>query len=300
MWKSVNFKVPAAAAAINQGADPVLAAVAGEMSAAGSRLSGVAGFIPVTPSIISGSAGNAQGLISQLNELLNVSSKFLCAHPYVHPLGDKRGDYTYLSPSGCLDGMLAKLADPSDDLPETVSGSVFLKFTAYDHADLAAKLAAFNAVLPVTPLQMVQRRAEDLNVLETEKYILGDGFISPKFQDLDARQQVTNNKMDSKLARMVAVSHGYDCQNKRPETLLSELITKKQKATEEAGAAWERFCSLFSGGSGQAAYLNGSVRDIRLELANMGTSDGTHVLSVICCWIGEAEAMTVFREVLGI
>lgn len=300
MWQSVNFNIPASAAALKQSADPVLTAVPGEMSAAQSRLSGVAGFIPVTPSPISGCATNAADLISRLNSLLAISTDFLCVHPYVHPVGDKRGDYTYLSPSSCRDAVLAKLADPYEKLPAGECGAVFLKLSGYDHADMAGKLAAFNTVFPVASLQLVQRRAADLAVLETDKYVFGNGFISPKFQKLKERQHQTNNKMDVALATMLAISHGYDTQNKRPETLLSELMTKKQNNTAEAAAAWEKISSIFSGGSGQAAYLSGSVRQIRHDFSKLAINDGAHVLTVICCWIGEPEAMTVFREVLGL
>ncbi len=292
--------MPTSGAAIKQGADSVLAAVPDEMEAANNRLNGVAGFIPVTPSVISGEAGNAQIIISQLDELLNTSSQFICAHPYVHPLGDKRGDYTYLSPSTCIEGMLTKLADPAEKMPEGNCGSIFLKFTAYDHANLASILATFNSVFPVTPLQMVQRRAEDLNILETEKYVLGNGFVSPKFQNLDVRQHKTNKELDSKLASLVAVSHGYNCQNKRPELLLTELIVKKKTATEKLNTDWDNFCSLFKGGSGKAVYLSGDVLSITRDLSHMEIDDGTHALTVICGWIGDVQATTVFREVLGI
>ncbi|WP_027721201.1 hypothetical protein [Maridesulfovibrio zosterae] len=300
MWQTVNFTLPDTAAGIKQDSDSVLTAVSGEMSAAQSRLSGVAGFIPVTPSPISGNAGNAADLTNRLKTLLAVNAQFICVHPYVHPVGDKRGDYTYLSPSGCRDAVLAKLADPYEKLPASECGALFLKITGYDHADMAAKLAVFNNVFPVTSLQLVQRRAADLSVHENEKYIFGNGFISPKFQSLEERQHQTNKMMDARMARLVAVSHGYDTQNIRPESLLSELINKKRIQTEQADEVWKNLCSSFSGGSGNAAYLSGSVRQIRHDFSRLAIREGAHILSVICCWIGEAEAMTVFREVLGI
>ena len=300
MWKTVNFKIPDPAAAIKQDADPVLNAVPGEVAAAQSRLNGVTGFIPVTPSPVSGVAGNASDLISRLNSLLAISADFLCIHPYVHPVGDKRGDYAYLSPSSCRDAVMAKLADPYENLPAGECAAIFLQLTGYDHADMAKKLAAFNTVFPVVPLQLVQRRAADLAVLETEKFILGSGFVSPKFQKLDERQHHTNKAMDVGMASVLAYCHGYDTQNKRPETRLQEVMTKKKNQAAEAAASWAELAGTFTGGSGQAAYLIGTVGGIRNDFSKLAINDGAHVLTVTCCWIGAPEAMTVLREVLGI
>ncbi|WP_319780786.1 hypothetical protein [Maridesulfovibrio sp.] len=300
MWKPVNYTLPESAAGIKQGADPVLNSVPGEVGAAQSRLNGVAGFIPVTPSPVSGPAGNAENLISRLNSLLAISADFLCVHPYVHPVGDKRGDYAYLSPSSCRDAVLAKLADPYENLPEGDCAAVFLQITGYDHADMAKKLAAFNTVFPVVPLQLVQRRAADLAVLETEKFIFGTGFVSPKFQKLDERQHKKNRDMDTAMASMLAYCHGYDTQNKRPETRLQEVMAKKQNKAAEAAASWAELAATFAGGSGQAAYLTGSVGQIRNDFSKLAITDGAHVLSVICCWIGQPEKMAIFKEVLGL
>ncbi|WP_319761874.1 hypothetical protein [Maridesulfovibrio sp.] len=300
MWKTVSFNLPGTAAAIKQGAAPVLNSVHGEVGAAQSRLNGVAGFIPVTPSPISGVAGNASDLISRLNSLLAISADFLCVHPYVHPVGDKRGDYTYLSPSSCRDAVLAKLADPYENLPAGECGAVFLQLTGYDHADMAKKLDTFNSVFPVVPLQLVQRRAADLAVLETEKYIFGTGFVSPKFQKLDERQHKKNRDMDAAMASMLAISHGYDTQNQRPETRLQEVMEKKRNQAAEAAASWAELAGTFAGGSGQAAYLTGSVGQIRNDFSKLAITDGAHVLSVICCWIGPPEKMAIFKEVLGL
>ncbi|HAS87819.1 MAG TPA: hypothetical protein DCS48_00690 [Desulfovibrio sp.] len=272
----------------------------GEVSAAQNRLNGVAGFIPVTPSPVSGVAGNASDLISRLNSLLAISADFICIHPYVHPVGDKRGDYAYLSPSSCRDAMLTKLADPYEKLPEGQCGVVFLQLTGYDHADMAKKLAAFNTVFPVVSLQLVQRRAADLAVLETEKYVFGNGFISPKFQKLDERQHKKNRDMDAAMASMLAISHGYDTQNKRPETRLQEVMEKKKNQVAEAAASWTELAGTFAGGSGQAAYLAGTVGQIRNDFSKLAITDGAHVLSVICCWIGQPEELAIFKEVLGI
>lgn len=300
MWQTVNFQLPETAAAIKQESDPVLNSVPGEVGAAESRLNGVAGFIPVTPSPVSGVAGNASDLISRLNSLLAISADFVCIHPYVHPVGDKRGDYTYLSPSACRDAMLAKLADPYENLPEGNCASVFLQITGYDHADMAKKLDTFNTVFPVVPLQLVQRRAADLAVLETEKYIFGNGFISPKFQKLDERQHKKNREMDAAMAFALAFCHGYDTQNKRPETRLQGVMAKKKNQAAEAAASWAELAGTFTGGSGQAAYLAGTVGQIRNDFSKLAITDGAHVLTVICCWIGQAEKMAIFKEVLGL
>lgn len=300
MWQPVNFTLPNTAQTIQQSAASVLKAVNAELEAAQNRLSGVAGNIPVTPSPISAGATSAAELLQKLNELLAVSTHCLCVHPYVHPVGDKRGDYSYLSPSSCRDAVMAKLADPSEDLPAGECAAVFLQLTGFDHADMAKKLADFNAVFPATSLQLVQRRAGDLAVLETEKYVFGTGFVSPKFQRLDVRQQKKNRDMDTAMASALAYCHGYDSQNTRPETRLQAVMSKKKNKAAEAAASWEELSATFTGGAGQAAYLTGSVGRIRNEFSKLAITDGAHVLSVICCWIGQPEKLATFKEVLGL
>ncbi|WP_027179775.1 hypothetical protein [Maridesulfovibrio bastinii] len=298
MWKSIDFNVPASATVLEEKVDSVVNGVPDGLSAAGSRLSVVAEAIPVHKSPIALLAGKDAELTADLSAYLSTRSKFLCVHPYIHPVGDRRGDYAYLSPGGCREAVMAKLADPYEELEG--DAAVFVKISGYDNADLANKLAAFNTVFPLVPLQLAQRRAADLAVLEKEKYILGNGFISPKFQYLDERQHSTNKKIDACLAELLGISHGYDIQNKRPETLLQELMAKKRQRSEESLEKWETLSSIFTGGAGEAAFISGSVRTIRNGFSKLGLRDGASPLAVICCWIGEEEAMTVFREVLGI
>jgi hypothetical protein len=264
---------------------------------------------------LAGAAANVAALRAQLEALLQAGGRFVCVHPYVHPVGDRRGEYSYLTPSDCVAALAGKVADPEDQPSETASedgagdaddgnlAAVCVLLHAADHGPFAALLAAFNAVFPVTELQLAERRARQLITLEKDKRIIATAPKEPRWVASAPHRHGALCGMDSALGALVAQSEAFAAENASAEAELAALMQARVAHVAQLDAAWQALCSGLSGDAGAAGlgwYLSGDAAGMARQLAAGGTPVSAYKLSAALCWVGATERVAVFKEVFGL
>lgn len=299
-WTNIHFTLPPSLKAVHSDLQACRAGAPVELTAGKSRLAGVAGAVTLHTNPVMGTVGNVADLRQAMVGLLDAGGLFTCVHPYIHPLGDRRGEYAYLTPQQAADGLAVKMADPMD-LPgkDTLQG-VFLLLRGVEHADFADTLKAFNAIFPVTELELAQRRAGQLATLEQDKMIQTTGPVHPAWRGQNPRQHERANDMGMALGAQVALGEGYAIEAERPEDELAALIDKKQAHIEQLETEWTALQDVIQGGAGKGLVLNGNSGSIHRQLAEFRPPVEGYKLAAMCAWIGTAEHMTFFRELLGL
>jgi hypothetical protein len=301
MWQAITFTPPETAATIHAAATGVTDAAPGELTGSAGRLAAVSGSVAMTTNPLAAAAALCAGLRDQLEALLDAGGKFVCIHPYLHPVGDRRGDYTYLTPADAVAALAAKLADPTDPAPAGGSlEAVVMMIRATTHADFQASLAAFNTVLPLTGLQLALRRAGWLAGLETEKLIQTVGPRVPAWHDGDLHRHSLVAQMDRALGSLVAMVEGYAAENTRPEDELAGLIAEKTQRLADLTSAWNTLVDRLQGDAGLGIYVAGDAGSIRRQLLASDPPAATWKLTSLACWIAPADRLTLLKETFGL
>ncbi|MFV0348435.1 MAG: hypothetical protein ACK5JO_07585 [Halodesulfovibrio sp.] len=305
----ISFRVPVTAQTIRSNLSAVVAGVAGATAEGTGRLAVVTGGAVPQKSPLAGAAANVAALRAQLEALLQAGGRFVCVHPYVHPVGDRRGEYSYLTPSDCVAALAGKIADPEDQPSETGGedgvdagnlAAVCVLLHAADHGPFAALLAAFNAVFPVTELQLAERRARQLITLEKDKRIIATAPKEPRWVASAPHRHGALCGMDSALGALVAQSEAFAAENASAEAELAALMQARVVHVAQLDAAWQALCSGLSGDAGLGWYLSGDAAGMARQLAAGGTPVSAYKLSAALCWVGAAERVAVFKEVFGL
>lgn len=302
----INMTAPATAGAIRTGLEGVLGGIGSEVAAARARLAAVAGGAVPQASALAAAGGGVQTLRSQLDALVASGGRFVCVHPYVHPVGGRRGDYSYLTPEQCIAALADKLTDV-EDLPALPQGpeagspaAVVLLFHAPDHAAFAQLLQAFNAVFPVTSLQLAQRRSAQLDALESDKFIITTAPHEPRWTAAPPHSHGTVRRMETTLGQLLAQAESYNAENTTPEAELHALLAVRAGHVARQDAAWAELCSQLAGGSGLARYLTGDAENMARQLKAGGAPAAAFKLCAAVCWVGDAPRVAVFKEVFGL
>lgn len=303
-WADLTFRTPPSAVSLADGTGAALSPAAGELDAAAARLAAVAGALPNALNPAAGSAAGASELRAGLGALTAAGGAFLCVHPYVHPVGDRRGDAAYLTPPDAVKRVAAKLADDVDPAPGIsgagASGMVAVLLCGTNHAGFADTLAAFNAVFPVTALRLAERRARSLAALEREKFLRPVAPPEPRWRTGDLRRHPAGARADRNLGERIAAAEGYRAAAVRPGAELACVMARKKARLAAAEQAWEAFAAEFSGGAGMGLYMTGDAGSIRRGLLEAGGPGPEYPLCAVACWMGEPERLKFLREMIGL
>lgn len=299
-WTDIVFTPPQSLQTVHNGLLGCHSAAPGELDNSEARLAAVNGAVTISANPVAATATGVANLRASMEGLLQVGGRFVCVHPYIHPLGDRRGDYAYLTPQQAAEGMAAKLADPKDLQAGQDLRGVFLLLRGVDNNGFAETLAAFNSVFPITELQLAERRAGWLATLEKDKFIQETGPIHPTWTDQGAHRHPGGSALEKSLGGLLGMADGYGQENTRPEDELAAVIEKKRTHLQELEAAWTTITDALKDGAGLGLVLDGNVGSIHRQLVeNMPPVEG-YKLAAVCCWIGNTEDMTFFRELLSI
>ena len=299
-WLTYAFTPPPTATDAADSAASMLTQEPGELQNSRARLNAVSGIVTVARNPVCAAAADVAALRSALDALMVAGGRMYCVHPYLHPVGDRRGDYAYLTPEDAVGRLAQLLMDPEAPLPSGTLGAAVVLIYAQDHLSFSGQLNTFNAVFPVSELQLSQRRAEWLATLEGNKLICPPGRIWPEKTSLEPRRHGTVRKMDMTLGKLLAVVEGYAAEAADPEAELQALIAQKEAHRAEELQAWEDFSQELQGGAGQAVYVSGSARAIKAELLKSAVPDAVYKLCAAVCWVGDPDNLQVFREVMCI
>ncbi|BCS89955.1 hypothetical protein [Pseudodesulfovibrio sediminis] len=299
-WTDITFTTPQPLQAVHEGLQDCHAVAPGELDNSTARLNAVKGSVAISTNPVATTASGVAALRTSMEGLLQAGGRFVCVHPYIHPLGDRRGDYAYLTPQQAAEGMAAKLADPMDSPGEDTLQAVLLMLRGVEHTDFVETLNAFNTVFPVSELQLAERRAGQLATLEQDKMIQTTGPVHPAWRGQDPRRHERAKDMGTTLGAQVALGEGYAIEAVRPEDELAALIDKKKALLEQLETDWTTLQDVIQGGAGKGLVLNGNSGSIHRQLVELRPPVEGYKLAAVCAWIGTAEHMTFFRELLGI
>lgn len=299
-WQSLSFTTPPAAAAVYEGIPSVVTGIAGAVAGAQARLAAVAGGAVAQASPLAASASGVAALRGGLNALVAAGGRMVAVHPYIHPVGDRRGDYSYLTPADCVAALAHKCTDAEDWPDSGPLAAVVVLVHAFDHAACAAALAAFNAVFPITALQLAQRRAQALATLETDKFIITTAPYEPRWTTASPHRHTTVRSMETRLGALLAQCDGYDAENSTPEAELAALLTERAAHAAALMDDWQAFARSLAGDAGQGMYLAGDAENIARQLMATAAPVAAYKLCAAVCWIGPAERVAIFREVFGL
>lgn len=297
LWSNISFAP--VGASIHQTLIPVLSGAAGELVGSKGRLSSISDAVPAARNPLSVEAATVAALRSALIDLTAQSGRCVCVHPYLHTVGHRRGEYSYLTPNDALTALGNKLVDAEETLPSGKFGAVFVLLHGATHAEFVRQLQAFLQVFPVTELQLVMRRAAALNTHEQDKFITPAGRMWPEFRLRDLRQHGAVRSVDLCLGQLVAVGEGYD-ESTTPEAQLTTLMDKKAAHIQQAEQAWLQLTQSMSGGAGKVLYAEGSLAGLRSELFKSGTPSSVYKLSAAVCWLAVPEKLRVLKEIFGL
>ena len=226
--------------------------------------------------------------------------KFVCVHPYQHPVGDRRGDYAYLTPGDAVASLAAKLADAADMAPAGTIGALVLMIREANQERFHASLSSFNAVFPVTGLQLAQRRAGWLATLESDKLIQAVGPAVPLWRNGDPRRHSAVAALDRSLGALLAVTEGFDAENTRPEDELAALIAEKSQGVVDLVSAWDTLAATLQGDVGLGLYLAGDAGSIRRQLLSSSPPAASYKLTALACWVAPAGNLILLKEIFGL
>lgn len=300
MWQPVTFHAPASMAAIRSQVGPVSDQAPGELSTSAGRLTAVSGQVTMTTNPVAAAAAGCAALRAQLEALMVAGGRFVCIHPYLHPVGDRRGDYAYLTPMDAVAALAAKLADAADPPPDGTLGALVLMIRETTHTNFQGALSVFNTVFPVTGFQLAQRRAGYLATLEADKLVQPVGPAVPPWRGHDPRRQRSAMALDRTLGGLVALAEGYDAENTRPEAELAAVMDEKAQRVADMTAAWDTLSGQFQGAAGLGLYLEGDGGSIRRQLLASEPPAPTYKLTALACWLATPGDLTLFREIFGL
>jgi hypothetical protein len=297
-WQPITCSVPGTLQSVAASLDGALAGTGAHLDECGSRLDAVArSYAPPTPST---DAAGADDLRQELAALLAAGGTQLCVHPFLHPLGDRRGDYAYMTPQQAVEAVAGKMADPADALPsggQLAAVLLVLRGVAMD--DFAVTLDAFNAVFPVAELRMVARRARALATLEQDKFLRPQGPEHPAWRHQDPRRHDSPEALARTLGRRLAMAEAY-ARDSLPEDELGAVVAKKREQLAETAGNWTRLAERLAGGSAVGLHLDGDAGSIRRQLLEQVPAVEGYKLAAAVCWIGPAERITLYRECFGL
>ncbi|SOB60524.1 conserved protein of unknown function [Pseudodesulfovibrio profundus] len=299
-WNPITLAPPPSLQAVHDELQGCRGAAPNELDASQNRLAAVNGAIPIASNPVAAAAAGVEALRIATIGLLQAGGHFLCLHPYIHPLGDRRGEYAYLTPQQTVTGMADKLADPQDVLSKNSLESVFLLLRGVDHDHFAAVLDAFCTLFPVTELMLAKRRAKWLATLEKDKLIRAVGPVHPSWHSHETRRHPRTVQLDQEMGGLLGMAEGYEQENTRPEAELNALIEKKRTHLQELDAAWTLVTDALRGDSGVGLALNGNMGSIRRQLKENTPPVEGYKLSALCCWIGSIDDVAFIREMVSL
>ena len=208
-WNAVDFSPSDTLSGIGDSLMPAAEGLVSDVQAGAGKLTELAEKVPNAVPDVSALAGMADELRGRLAGLMTGSVSVLCVHPWQQGVGDRKGDYAWLTPENALVSLSARCVPAclTGDAPQG-GAALVLVVTAPDLSAFMDALGAFNGVFPLRELEQAGRRAAALATLELDKFVIPKAPCFPPWEWLTpgtpstgaAFEQVTGTV----LARMEA------------------------------------------------------------------------------------------------
>jgi len=297
MWQSCQFSLPAQLASIRSQLGSLESGAAAELALQGGRLGGIAQSFSGSP--LADSAAALLALREQAQAAFNAVAACLCVHPWLQDRGSGGAVYQYLAPDEALQALADKCREHTDPrLPEGGDALVICLFAA-SVADFHAQLAAFNAVLPVPELQLLERRSKTLISHEADKRVLPTPPATPYWKQQGLADLPQLQALDASLGALQALADGYGADTS-PVARLQQTLSRKQAHLQQRADAWNMLAQTFSGGAGVAARLSGSSQSIAQQLTGNPPAGAEYSHTAAVLLIGGAGALDLIAEAIGL
>ncbi|WP_020411015.1 hypothetical protein [Hahella ganghwensis] len=299
-WEAGPFQFPPSGQQVLDQVAPVLSGASVELSAAQNRLESIGASFVTNPLALI--ADKAQQAREQLRGLLNVKGQVLCVHPFLEGIGQGQGRYQYLSAPNLVQCLAEKLQDKHDEgRPVGPCDALCILVTATEYGRFSEALGSFNQVFPVPELQLAERRAGQLAVLESEKTIQPNAALNPHWKDRDHGQYPLAQEIRRGIGAQVGLMESFDAENQTPIDELQQLIAKKQRWLQQQEDNITALKARCSGPAGFRLFLeNQSPSGIAKALQAPGLPGHENVLAAGVLLVTEPGGLTLFKEVLGL
>ena len=290
MWRPLELKAPARAAALSAALAEGAAACNAVAEAGGRALVGLG---------LPGGTGGQVAERAELDAWLFSGVGFLAVTPY--DLGERKGDQAYLTPSQALTLLQERLTGLGT-LPEA---ALLLLLPGLDPALLANSLAGLCRAWPQPELEKLLRRSGALATLESHKFVIPQGADVPAYpsgrQDMPASYGKGLQGYLAYGGQAVAAEAAQRAAD-APATKL-RAFAQRRLARDQAQKATLR--EWAAGLQGQfpffAACLEGVVA--MRQLATLGKSAPVPDIfksSAVLCWHGHPAALEFLKDLFGV
>ena len=157
LWNGVAF---APSASISELADSLTPAVRGalsDMRSGAESVLSLAGKVPNNIPDAAELAGMADSLRDKFTGMMAGQVQALCVHPWQQGIGERAGDYAWLTPEKALAALGERCAASSGMLDG--NAAVVLLFSCPDLASFSESLRSFSQVFPLPDVEQAARRA---------------------------------------------------------------------------------------------------------------------------------------------
>lgn len=303
MFQPVTFTPPSSVDGIADGLSPSLDAIGSTLATGAGRLASLGGASSAPVPGLNGMGdmrGQATGMFAE-------PVPYLAVTPYQRGVGQHRGEHAYLTPTGAIRAVSARLGDmPSlttGGLPGTDTGLVLVVMAAPDAGRFATSLQRFNAVMPLVELQQAQRRAGALATLEEDKFKVPPAPGYPAWGKASPRRGATGRATDVALGAQLALGEGREAATASPVDRLQGF------ATRQAATMQRRRADLASLGSSMTGtdpgwfgiYLEGLVAEVARLLGRfVPPLDDAFKCCAAVCWYGRRQQVAYYKEAFGL
>ena len=182
-WNAVDFSPSDTLSGIGDSLMPAVEGLVSDVQAGAGKLTELAEKVPNAVPDVSALAGMADELRGRLAGLMTGSVSVLCVHPWQQGVGDRKGDYAWLTPENALASLSARCVPAclTGDAPQGGTALV-LVVTAPDLSAFMYALGAFNGVFPLRELEQAGRRAAALATLELDKFVIPKAPCFPPWE----------------------------------------------------------------------------------------------------------------------
>ena len=298
-FQRVAFAPPSVTANLAEGLSPALASVQQGFSEGAKSLQGL-GLPPSgTGELVAQMAAARQGVTAAVRS----PASFMAITPFQYGIGNRKGEYAYLTPEQALTALAGRMADaPQKDLGAELALVVLLVGTV-NHAAMAQALTAFNVVFPIPQLEQVCRRAQALATLETDKFVIPKGPGYPAWGQVAPQQNCMGQMVAKALGSMLATGEGAALATTSPTERLAAFGQKQARKIEEKAATLQHLAQSMIGGNdawtGFSIHATGAALFRYLGKLSLPFDAASKCTSLLC-WFGKPDQVAFYRESFGL
>lgn len=305
-WSAVAMRWPDEATQWMGQLDTAKALAGNELASTGKRVAALEGMATTTPGPVGAAAQSAIATGRQaLAEQLDDAPACLAITPFQSGIGQGRGYQRFLSAPNLLQALANKLTDTTAaDRPLQGQHALCLLFLGTRYDQLAASLARFNGLMPIPELVRAQRRAEHLDKLETEKWLIPQAAALPRWTALPLERCTVLKAAQQSLGGQIAVLEGYAADT-APMADLAALAGRKAAQQRDRDQRLTELKQLLSGGQADSSIRArmlgpGNNAELRRTLLEGDAPGHEWVMCAGVLLVGSEKGLSFVREMVGL